>query len=300
LSAAFVARIGRRIGSFSWLHLQDFEVDAAFDLGLLSIKSLRGPMIAVERTILRSFDCVSTISPPMLERLAAKGVDKEKIHEIRNWTDTNQIAPGHANPRFRKEQLDLTNAHFICLYSGTISNKQGLELIIEAAKQLDYGGSNIRFVICGEGPHREKLQRLAAGLTNLQFLGLQAGESFTELLKVADVHLIPQRGEAADLVLPSKLGGILASGRPVIAMASPGTGLAEEVGKGGLVIPPGHVDELIKALRTLVQDPALCRSLGDNARKIALARWDRTTILRALNQTLEMISSRPLRSRIEQ
>ena len=198
MSAAFSAWIARRIGAFSWLHLQDFEVDAAFDLGLLSNRRLRASMVAVERKILRSFDCVSTISPPMLERLAAKGVDKEKIREVRNWTDTTQIAPGSRHTRFQKEQ-HLDESHFVGLYSGTMSNKQGLELIIEAARQLDQSESNIRFVLSGDGPHKPRLQTLAEGLTNVQFLGLQAEEGFAELLKTADFHLIPQKDEAADL-----------------------------------------------------------------------------------------------------
>src|SRR6202012_1581712 len=78
MSAAFVSWIGRRLGAFSWLHLQDFEVDAAFDLGLLGNRGLRERMIKIERKILRSFDCVSTISPQMVDRLAMKGVDREK------------------------------------------------------------------------------------------------------------------------------------------------------------------------------------------------------------------------------
>jgi colanic acid biosynthesis glycosyl transferase WcaI len=127
ISAAFPAWIARRIGAFSWLHLQDFEVDAAFDLGLLSNGRLRSAMMAIEQKILRSFDSVSTISPQMLERLASKGVQIEKIREIHNWTDIAQIAPGPRDPRFRKEQLDLDASHFLCLYSGTMSNKQGLE-----------------------------------------------------------------------------------------------------------------------------------------------------------------------------
>lgn len=286
MSAAFPAWIARRTGAFSWLHLQDFEVDAAFDLGLLSNRHLRAPMVTMERTILRSFDCVSTISPQMLNRLAAKGVDQERIRELRNWTDTNQITPGPANPQFRKEQLGLDDSHFVGLYSGTMSNKQGLELILSAAKSLDQAGSNVRLVMCGEGPHKQMLESLAADLKNIQFLGLQAGENFAELLRAADVHIIPQRAEVADLVLPSKLGGILASGRAVIAMAKPGTGLSDEVGKGGLIVAPGDADALAAAIRKLAGDPALCRSLGENARTIALARWDKAAILVGFERSL--------------
>ncbi|MGA2999938.1 hypothetical protein [Bradyrhizobium sp.] len=75
-------------------------------------------MIAVERRILKSFGCVSTISPQMLDRLASKGVDREKIYEIRNWTDTSQIAPGDRLTGFRR-QLNLGASHFVALYSGT-------------------------------------------------------------------------------------------------------------------------------------------------------------------------------------
>lgn len=282
MSAAFVAWIGRRLGAFSWLHMQDFEVDAAFDLGLLSNRRLRDPMVRVERKILRSFDRVSTISPQMVEGLAMKGVDREKIREIRNWTDTRQITPGDRNTRFRTEQLGLNESHFVALYSGTMSHKQGLELLIEAARSLDSPDSNIRFVLCGEGPYKATLQSLAAGLSNVQFLGLQADERFAELLQSADVHLVPQKAEAADLVFPSKLAGIFASGRPVIVMTKAGTGLAVEVGKAGVIVPPGESSGLVTAMRTLSGDPALCRALGQEARTIAVSRWDRIEILRKL------------------
>ncbi len=284
MSAAFAAWIARRVGALSWLHLQDFEIDAAFDLGLLANRRLRTPMVAVERKILRSFDYVSTISPQMLNRLKSKGVDVEKIREVRNWTDTQKIAPGAANPRFRKEKLGLDEGHFACLYSGTMSNKQGLDLILDVARALNSADSNIRFVLCGEGPLKTTLQRLAKGLQNIQFLGLQAEQDFSELLRAADVHLIPQRAEAADLVLPSKLGGILASGKPVIVMAHEGTGLATEVAGSGLIVSPGDVAALAAAISKLANDPELCDSLGKGARSIAVSRWDKASILAGIEQ----------------
>ena len=285
MSVALCAWIARRIGAVSWLHLQDFEVDAAFNLGLLGNKRLRAPMVAMERKILQSFDCVSTISPAMLDRLASKGVDREKIHEVRNWTDTTRITPGNRQTRLRKE-LGLDDSHFVGLYSGTMSNKQGLDLIIEAARHLEGSDSNIRFVLCGDGPHKPMLQKLAAGLRNVQFLGLQGDQQFVELLQTADIHLIPQKAEAADLVLPSKLGGILATGRPVVVMANPDTGLAAEVAGAGLVIPPGDAQALATAVRTLANDSELRCSLGKGGRTIALARWDKTAILARLEATL--------------
>jgi len=285
MSAAFTAWLARRCGAFSWLHVQDFEVDAAFDLGILSNKALRRRMVAVERSILRSFDTVSTISPQMIDRLLYKGVAPERIREFRNWTDTNQISPSDHTTRFRKE-LGLQISDFVGLYSGTMSNKQSLDLIIEAAKLLQHSSPNIRFIMSGEGPHKATLQGLAVGLTNVQFVGLQPDDRFTELLRTADFHLIPQRAEAADLVLPSKLGAIFATGRPVIAMSRPDAGLANEVTGAGLVVPPGDTVALAAAIRLLAADKTLCASLGKAARAIALARWDKTVILKTLDQTL--------------
>src|SRR5208337_2956246 len=105
------------------------------------------------------------------------GIDKERIREVRNWTDTSKIKPGDRHTRLRKE-LGLDDSHFVGLYSGTMSNKQGLELIVEAAKSLEQTDPKMRFVLCGDGPHKAVLQDLAAELTNVQFLELQNGESF--------------------------------------------------------------------------------------------------------------------------
>jgi colanic acid biosynthesis glycosyl transferase WcaI len=285
MSAAIAAWIARRTGAFSWLHVQDFEVDAAFDLGILSNMRLRGAMIAVERLILRSFDRVSTISPQMLARLESKGVDIGKIREIRNWTDTSQIAPGNRNTSFRRD-LNLNETHMIGLYSGTMSNKQGLDLIIDAACDLEQSDPMVQFVLCGDGPHKATLHAMAADLANVHFLGLQAGDRFAELLNTADFHLIPQKAEAADLVLPSKLGGIFATGQPVIVMANPGTGLYTEVEGAGLIIPPGDVSALISAIRSLASNAGLRRQFGVLGRQRCVERWDKTNIIQQLTDDI--------------
>jgi len=285
MSAATVAFMAQRIGARSWLHLQDFEVDAAFDLGLLRRRSLRKVMVAVERKILRSFDRVSTIAPQMLVRLASKGVAADRLHEFRNWTDTGAIRPGDKNTCFRNE-LGLAESDVVVLYSGAMSRKQGLELIIEAAGEVGRTLPHVHFVFCGEGPHKSPLSMMATGLANTHFVGLQVEDRFTQLLNTADIHLIPQRAEAADLVLPSKLGGIFASGRPVITMAAEGTDLAGEIEGAGLMVEPGDAAGLAVAICKLAVDPDLRRRLGDSGRQRALARWDKATILYELDREL--------------
>jgi colanic acid biosynthesis glycosyl transferase WcaI len=286
MSCALIAPLARWMHAASWLHIQDFEVDAAFDLGLLSNKHLRTMMFSAERRILRSFDIVSTISPQMLNRLTDKGVGRQKIRELRNWIDTTIITPGDRQAQFRKE-LDLADSDVVALYSGTMSNKQGLDLIIEAAKELDQDNNNIQFILCGEGPHKSKLQELAAGINNVHFLAIQPEDRFAKLLNTADIHLIPQRAEAADLVLPSKLGGIFASGRPVIAMAAHNTGLADEVAGAGLVTPPGDAGALAVVVLKLADNLGLRQKLGEGARRRAVQRLDKTSILKSLDRDLK-------------
>src|SRR5262249_20319554 len=144
--------------------------------------------------------------------------------ELRNWIDTREIAPGDRQTCFRSI-LGLQSEDIVVLYSGSMSVKQGLEYVLAAARQLSHLRSRIVFVLCGAGPMRAQLATKSAELCNVRLLDIQPASKLSELLATADIHVIPQRVEAADLVLPSKLAGILASGRPVIAMTGAETQL---------------------------------------------------------------------------
>ncbi|KJC49483.1 glycosyl transferase [Bradyrhizobium sp. LTSP885] len=279
MSAALVPFIARQVGAKSWLHVQDFEVDAAFDLGLLQNSLLRKTMLKVEAAILRSFDRVSSISSQMVDRLKSKGIAAERTTEVRNWIDTKAIFPRPKQSSYR-EALGLGKDDIVALYSGTMSAKQGLDLVIEAAVLLEGSHPRVHIILAGEGPQKAKLIEAGANRSRVHFLGLQPVERFNELMATADFHLIPQRAEAADLVLPSKLGAIFASGRPVIAMAGKGTGLAAEVEGAGLVIPPGDARALASAICTLSEDRAICVRLSAEGRNRSIERWDRQTIVR--------------------
>jgi len=296
MSAAFVSVIARWTRARSWLHVQDFEVDAAFDLGLLRNQKLRAAMLNVESAILRSFDRVSSISPQMVDRLHYKGVAADRSTEVRNWIDTSAITPSSKQTRYR-DQLGISPNDVVGVYSGTMSNKQGLDLVIEAASHLEISQPNLHFILAGEGPHKATLVEMAAGHPRIHFLGLQPVESFNEFMATADFHLIPQKAEAADLVLPSKLGAVLASGRPVIAMASEGTGLAAEIDGAGLVVAPGDTRALAAAIGALISDPARCDQLGIEGRRRSIARWDRKTIVRRWLD--DMIAMRGSQGRLE-
>lgn len=279
LIAAPVALLAAKLsGARSWLHIQDFEVEAAAATGLVDGSGL-GARLArgFERWVLQSFDVVSSISPQMCARLLEKGVQPDRVFQLRNWADIDGITPLAGQSAYRRE-WNITTPH-VALYSGNIANKQGIELVIEAARLLQSRG-DLTFVICGEGPNRARLEAEAAALPNVRLHDLQPRERLGELLGMATVHLLPQLAGAADLVLPSKLTNMLASGRPVVATADPGTGLADEVDGVGMVTPPGDAAAFAGAIASLVDDPESAARLGKAARERAEQRWSRKAILR--------------------
>lgn len=126
---------------------------------------------------------------------------------------------------------------------------------------------------------KETLMALSKPYSAIGFFPLQPVEKLGALLGMADVHLLPQIAGAADLVLPSKLTNILASGRPILATALQGTALANEVGNAGIVVAPGDATAAAAGIEMLLDNQAQAVIMGKNARARALANWDSAAIL---------------------
>ena len=285
LFGAIPALLAARVsGARSWLHVQDFEIDAAFDLGLLGSERLRRLAFATESTLMRGFHRISTISEKMVERALAKTDGRGHCVLFPNWVDTEAIYPLQRPSPYRAE-LGIPDDAIVLLYSGSMGAKQGLELILDAARALQ-GDPRYRFVMAGSGSAYQRLKQQAADLTNMRWLPLQPSEKLNAFLNVADIHLLPQREDAADLVMPSKLTGMLASGRPIIATARPGTQVAKVVEQAGLVVEPGSVAGILTAIRQLGDDEAERRRLGSAARQYAVDVLERERVLRGFEDEL--------------
>jgi colanic acid biosynthesis glycosyl transferase WcaI len=291
LIGAPVARVAAFLaGASSWLHVQDLEVEAAFATGLLDGSGRAARMArAFETLVMKSFDRVSAISPEMCRRLIQKGVPRERVSELRNWADIEAIRPLHEPSPYRA-RWGIATEH-VALYSGNIANKQGIDIVLDAAKLLRQR-RDLTFVICGEGPNRRKLEALAQGLGNVQFHDLQPKDRLNDLMGLATIHLLPQVAGAADLVLPSKLANMLASGRPVVATAAEGTGLAREVDGCGEAVEPGDAAMFAGAIVRLIEDEAMWAGMAASARARAETRWARSEIIDALKIGLRSPSDR--------
>ncbi|MFD2134677.1 glycosyltransferase [Novosphingobium resinovorum] len=171
--------------------------------------------------------------------------------------------------------------------------------MLDAARLLRHR-NDLTFIICGQGPNRAALEELASDLTNIQFHDLQDRERLNELLGLATLHLMPQLAGAADLVLPSKLTNMLASGRPVVATAEPGTGLAEEIVDCGIITQPGSAKAFAEGIESLLDNPVLAAHYGENGRQRAEKRWAKDQILARLDAELvDVVNASKLPHRID-
>jgi colanic acid biosynthesis glycosyl transferase WcaI len=282
-----VARLAARLsGAKSWLHIQDFEVEAAFATALLPREHWLGRLaLAFERAALPGYDRYSSISPQMCAKLRQMTNPDARIVEFRNWSNTDDIFSAVSSSPYRREWN--VKEKNVALYSGNIANKQGIDIIVAAAKLLR-DRTDLLFVICGEGPNKDKLIEQAAGLPNIRFEPLQPRQRLQDLLSLATVHLLPQLDSAADLVLPSKLTNILASGRPVVATARPGSGLASEVEGCGILTPPEQAQSFADAIVRLISDNALYSKVARAARERAEERWSKATILDRIQSEMRL------------
>jgi len=274
----------RLCGARAWLHVQDYEVDAAFDLGLLKGKLLRRAVMMVERWMFRRFDVVSTISHRMLERARSKGVEPSCALLFPNWVDISSVRPDMRSPAFRAE-LGIAPDAVMALYSGNMGGKQGLDILAQVAVLLQ-GDARLVFVFCGNGAGRADLMAQCADLSNVRFLDLQPLEKLGTLLASADIHLLPQRADAADLVMPSKLTGMLASGRPVVATAHQGTEVARVIEGCGIAVPPEDPLAFARVIADLVGDIEEREHLGRAARVYAEENLARDAVLGAFESAL--------------
>lgn len=265
LFIAPVALLAKIFGARIVLHVQDLEIDAAFAVGHLKGKGLKQLVSRLESWLLQRFTSVITISGQMRQKLIAKGVAPSRIEVVRNWVDLGQIKPLDGPNGFRRE-LNLSDNDFVVLYAGNVGAKQSLDVVLDAARQLA-GKSHIHFVVAGDGPEKQRLMRDYGDLASVHFLPLQPESRLCELLNLADLHVLPQSRGAADLVLPSKLGGMLASGKPILATADAGTELFDVLDGTAILAPAGDSAAMAAEIAHLVahgKHPAL-----GNSRKLA-------------------------------
>jgi colanic acid biosynthesis glycosyl transferase WcaI len=244
---------------------QDVFPETAIELRRITNPRVVGVLRAAINFYLRRADRVVAIGETMRQRLLAKGA--RHVDVIPNWVDTSQLTPQPRDNQWR-DRHGLGDA-FVVMHSGNVGQAQDLDTLVRASTLVD----GVRVVIVGEGSRKGELVALARKLeAPVTFLPLQRREELSLSLSAADVHVVGLARGLAGYVVPSRLYGVLAVGRPVIAAAEAESETAQLVaGVGcGVVVPPGDPEALAAALR----DPPT-PELGERGREWVVANADR-------------------------
>ena len=226
---------------------------------------------------LRRADRVVAIGEKMRRRLEAKGTAAESLRVIPNWVDTAAL---EEKPRANdwSRQVGLTD-RFVVMHSGNVGFTQDLDTLVRSAtflRDLD----DLAIAIVGDGARRAELLALAELLEvdQLRFLRFQPREALPYSLSTAHVHVVGLAPELSGYVVPSRLYGVLAVGRPVIAAADADgetAQLVNDVGCG-VVVPPGRPELLAAAIRRAHDGEYDLEEMGRRARAYAVAEADRS------------------------
>ena len=270
---------------------KDVFPEVAVVLGHLSDRRLIGALRRLSRALFRSADRVVSIGRDMDARLLERGVPRHRISTIHDWADGSVVRPLDGPSVLRAERG--WDDRFVVMHSGNVGLSQSLGSLVDAADRLR-DETDIVFAIVGEGAAKAALQTdvRRLGLHNVEFLPTQPYETLSDSLGAADVHVVGLRRGLAGYIVPSKVYGILAAGRPYVAAVEAGAEpalIAEEHGCGIRVEPddPAALAEGILRMR----DSDL-GEMGRNARKALEERFDRPRATEAYREILEDVFAR--------
>lgn len=275
----------KRFGAKHWIHIQDFEFDAAFQSGLTTSGESKGGFIyrllmTIEKSLYSRADRVSTISHSMIDKL--KNKTTAPTYYLPNWIDENGV-----NPAFAKAHNHMQSSKFKILYSGNIGDKQDWDFFLELVKQLDF--SVFEVILVGAGAMRSTIQEKVIPFEGIHLHDPVPYEELSDLLCSADVHILFQKPKVLDTVMPSKILGMMASSKPSIITGHPDSEVAQVMqdAQAGFYNSDGKVTTVLHQLHQLVAQSDMSQSMGIQARSYVLSHFAKDKILSSFAQTLE-------------
>ena len=284
LPLALAAEIlARRWNAPLVVNVQDIYPQALIDLGLARNPVVLGVLRWLER---RAYDRASALavhSEGNRRLLLARGVADAKVTVVPNWIDTpagrGGVAAARTWPDPNPFRVELALGDRVAvLFAGVMGYAQDMAVIVEAAALLK-NDPGIVFLLAGDGVRRGEAEALVAarGLTNVRFLPFQPIERYPVLVAAADCCLVTLQASVATPVVPSKIVGILAQARPVVAALPPGDAreMVEQSG-GGVCVAPGDAAAMAPAIRGLAADAARRRAMGEAGRRYVETHFSRS------------------------
>jgi colanic acid biosynthesis glycosyl transferase WcaI len=275
------------------VYLQDIHPEIGVAVGRLQESLLTRSLQRSLRAIYRRADRVVVLSRDMRRTLMSAGVPEQRIDLLPNWIDANRVRPTLGRNRFRARH-GIADETFLVMYSGNWGVTQQLEQVIEAAERLR-GRHDVLFAFVGGGTAEASLREEVARreLMNVRFFPYQPKEELGDSLSAADLHLLTVHPAALNYLMPSKLYGILAVGRPLLAAVPRQSELAEEILTSGVgdVIEPGDVEAMVQIITEATTQCDALREKGRRGRLLAESRYDRPLITRQFGEVIDSVMS---------
>jgi colanic acid biosynthesis glycosyl transferase WcaI len=278
-----VLKLRHKLGGRVIHHVDDVYPDLAMALGSLPQVGLVSSLL--ERWVqegLKHCDQVLALGECMAGVLKVKAVEDRRLAITPPWADGHRLYPmDHDQNPFRRE-IGLGGDDLAVMYSGNMGQSHRFETILEAAGALA-PDDKVRFVFIGDGAKKPQIDafRQAHHLKNIMMLPYQPRERLKETLAAGDIHLISLDAQVQGFIVPSKLAGILAVGRPVVFLGEGENSVAAAILRGscGYVIADGDVTQLMAVITNLKENPAERRRLGESARNLFVREYDRTVVV---------------------
>ena len=283
LAALWFSRLKRAPYIFN---VSDIWPQSAVELGMLRNRFAIRLAEMLERHIYRRATRITVATPGILERLAVRGVPREKIFLLTNGVDT--AAYNVSSPdRDLAKRLGL-DGHKVFMYAGLHGLAQGLDVILEAAKLTR--NPDVLYVFVGDGADKPALvaKAEAEGISNVRFLPIQPTSTLPAVLNLAYATVIPlRRLDLFKAALPSKLFDSMAASRPIVAPLWGEAAALVEAAACGLVVEPEDARGVQEAVEKLAADPALAQRLGEQGRRYVVEHFNRDDIAKRLIELLE-------------
>jgi colanic acid biosynthesis glycosyl transferase WcaI len=256
---------------------QDVFPEIAVQLGRLENPLVVGLLRSLIRFYLRRAARIVAIGETMRERLVGKGAPRDRISVIPNWVDTTKVAPAPKDNEWAREHAFVDR--FVVMHSGNIGHAQNLDALVRSTTFLR-DLVDLRVAIVGGGARHAALSELAEILETdaVEFLPYQPRELLSLSLSSADIHIVGLARGLAGYVVPSRLYGILAVGRPVLVAAEDGSETSQLVKRVGcgVVVPPGRPEVLAEAIRRAHDGEYDLDEMGRRGREYVVTEADRS------------------------
>lgn len=268
-----------------WIHIQDFEFDVASDSDIVDKNSMNNIIFKIlfwiEKKFLNQADIISTISTAMIKKLDQKVRENSRKYLLPNWVDIEEI-----NPTTAKPHPYLKSKKFKILYSGNIGEKQNWEFFLLFVKELE-NNNDIEFIIVGNGSKKEWLVNKLTNHTNVKYYLPVTYDKLSDLLCNTDIHILFQKEDVIDTVMPSKILAMMASQKPSLVTGNLDSEVAAIIKKsnGGKYFESNNISEVVNFVYQLKKDKKLAIMYGEKSRKYVTEHFSKEKILNRFKNT---------------